>query len=69
MIFSSPSFPSLASFPIVGHEALTPALATHHGRPQPSLVFFMGQPKRMSTTFFLLFLASILSKTISNLWI
>jgi hypothetical protein len=40
-----------------------------HGRPQPRPFFFMEQPKWMHTTFLLLSMPSILSKTNSNLWI
>jgi hypothetical protein len=67
MLFSSPCFLSLVSFPIAGHGALTPYMTTHHGRPQPSSVFFIGQPKRMHTTFSLLSPTSIISETNSNL--
>jgi hypothetical protein len=42
-------------------------MVTHHGRLQPSSVFFVGQPKRMRTIFLLLSSASILSKINNNL--
>jgi hypothetical protein len=63
----SPSLPSPVSFPMPVIKLSSPTMAAHHGRPQPSLVFFEGQQKWMCTTFLLLSLSSILSEMNSNL--
>jgi hypothetical protein len=67
LLSPSPSLPSPASSSMVGHGAQSLATAASHGKTQPSSVFFMGQLKRMCTTFLLLSLSSILSETNSNL--
>jgi hypothetical protein len=67
--FYSPSTPSPASYPWSAIKLSGLAMAAHHRRPQPSSVFFVGQPKRMRTTFLLPSPPSILSETNSNLQI
>jgi hypothetical protein len=63
----SPSLPSSVRSPWPTIKLSSPAIAAHQGMPQPSSVFFVGQPKRMHTTFLFLSSASILSETNSNL--
>jgi hypothetical protein len=68
-LLSSPATPSPVSSPWLAIKLTSPAMAAHHGRPQPSTVFFMGQLKGRCTTSLLLSPPSILSETYSNLLI